>query len=181
LSAIVQNLGASEKVIQEGFGGPNTSFVRLNYYPPCPADYAVDTLGINPHTDAGALTCLLQDDQPGLEILKDDRWHLIEPHADALVINIGDIVQVWSNDVYRAAYHRVVTDCSKARYSAPFFMNPAYAMNYAPLVSRVDGEIPARYRPINWGEFRGQRANGDYADYGEEIQISHYRIDRGEN
>jgi len=36
------------------------------------------------------------------------RWHLVEPRSDALVVNIGDIVQVWSNDKYKAALHRVV-------------------------------------------------------------------------
>ena len=56
------------------------------------------------------------------------------------------------------------------RYSAPYFFNPAYAADCAPLFS------PPRYRPINWGEFRAGRAAGDYADRGEEIQIAHYRI-----
>ncbi|MDZ7684582.1 MAG: hypothetical protein U5O39_05910 [Gammaproteobacteria bacterium] len=35
---------------------------------------------------------------------------------------------------------------------------------------------PPRYRPVNWGHFRRERAAGDYADYGEEIQISKFRI-----
>ena len=72
--------------------------------------------------------------------------------------------------------HRVTTNTSKARYSAPFFLNPAYNTNYAPLPTTVDGGHEARYRPINWGEFRSLRTAGDYADYGEEIQISHYAV-----
>ena len=40
----------------------------------------------------------------------------------------------------------------------------------------IDAQNPARYRSINWGEFRALRADGDYADYGEEVQISHYQI-----
>ncbi len=117
----------------------------------------------------------MQDAQPGLEVFRNQRWHLVEPRADALVINIGDIVQVWSNDRYRASLHRVVADESAERFSAPFFFNPAYDMNYAPLPSSIDAQHPARYSAINWGEFREQRAAGDYADYGEEVQISDYR------
>ena len=62
------------------------------------------------------------------------------------------------------------------RYSAPFFYNPSYQTNYAPLPGTVSEQMPARYRPINWGEFRAGRAAGDYANYGEEIQISQFRV-----
>jgi isopenicillin N synthase-like dioxygenase len=58
------------------------------------------------------------------------------------------------------------------RNSAPFFFNPSPEATYAPLTTSE----PARYRPIRWGEFRANRSAGDYADVGEEIQISHYRI-----
>ena len=40
---------------------------------------------------------------------------------------------------------------------------------------RVQAATPARYRPVHWGEFRRQRALGDYGDYGEEIQVSRFR------
>jgi hypothetical protein len=55
-------------------------------------------------------------------------------------------------------------------------MNPAYRTNYAPLPATISRDRPARYRAINWGEFRTLRADGDYADLGEEIQVEHYRI-----
>jgi isopenicillin N synthase-like dioxygenase len=131
-------------------------------------------LGINHHTDAGALTLLLQDEQPGLEVFHDGAWKLVEPLPDALVVNIGDIVQVWSNDQYRAPLHRVLANADAERFSVPFFFNPAYSTVYAPLPSTVDTQRPPRYRPINWGEFRAHRAAGDYADAGEYHQISHY-------
>jgi isopenicillin N synthase-like dioxygenase len=43
------------------------------------------------------------------------------------------------------------------RFSVPFFFNPAYSTEYAPLPSTVDAQSPPRYRPINWGEFRARR------------------------
>ena len=53
------------------------------------------------HTDAGALTILYQDDSiTSLQVFKNDEWHYIEPRKDTMVINIGDMIQVWSNDEY---------------------------------------------------------------------------------
>ena len=183
LSVLARNLGTEPYVLLSAFE-EHTSFLRLNYYPPCPNAASPDAptvptngkLGIGHHSDAGALTVLYQDDQPGLQVERDGAWHTIEPIHHALVVNLGDIVQVWSNDRYRAALHRVIANSTLPRYSAPFFFNPSYATNYAPLTSVCQSQAP-RYRAINWGEFRRQRADGDFADYGEEVQLSQFRIE----
>jgi isopenicillin N synthase-like dioxygenase len=183
LAAISTNLGMRPGYLSQGFGPDHTSFLRLNYYPVCPpAQVAGQSsaqeerpLGVGPHTDAGALTLLLQDSQPGLQVYKDGGWHTVEPRQDAIVVNIGDMVQVWSNDEYQAALHRAITYTDRARFSIPFFLNPSYRASYRPLPTRVSGNRPPRYREINWGEFRERRMSGDYADYGEEIQIAQYR------
>jgi isopenicillin N synthase-like dioxygenase len=176
LSAMASNLGVNASYMARGFADSHTSFLRLNYYPQCTLAASAERLfGVGEHTDAGALTLLLQDDQPGLEVCRDGQWHLVEPTPGALVINVGDMIQVWSNDRYRAALHRVVTNPSGDRYSVPFFLSPSYETTYAPLPTTVTPERPARYRPIQWREFRTLRAAGDYADIGEEVQITHYR------
>jgi len=181
LSVIATNLGVSPQVLARGFEhGAHTSFLRLNFYPRHPlhdeGPAGQRPLGVGEHTDSGALTILLQDEHPGLEVQRNGRWHLVEPVAGALVINIGDIVQVWSNDRYRAALHRViVADPSAQRYSIPFFLNPSYETTYEPLPATVTSDRPATYRRIQWREFRSLRAAGDYADIGEEVQIHHYR------
>lgn len=72
-------MGAPASDLSQDFGAAQTSFVRLNYYPPCPAGNGATTLGISPHTDAGALTCLLQDDQAGLEVYNNGRWWMVKP------------------------------------------------------------------------------------------------------
>jgi len=182
LNVISINLGMPANSLEAHFRPTHTSFLRLNYYPTCPTparptDLSMATsgyLGVNHHTDAGAITLLLQDDQPGLEVFRDGAWHLIEPRRDALVVNIGDIVQVWSNDHYRAALHRGLASAEAERFSVAYFLNPAYSAEYAPLPSTIDTAHPPQYRPINWGEFRARRAAGDYADHGEYAQISHY-------
>lgn len=181
LTAIATNLGTDPYVLLSAFD-KHTSFLRLNFYPPCPDPASADAatvpsrgqLGIGHHSDAGVLTVLYQDSQPGLQVEQDGVWYTVEPIENALVINLGDIVQVWSNDHYRAALHRVLANAEHPRYSAPYFFNPSYDTNYAPLESMCANAEP-RYRSINWREFRGLRSAGDYADYGEEIQISHYR------
>jgi isopenicillin N synthase-like dioxygenase len=183
LAAIAKSLGLPPTRLHGAFKPRHTSFLRLNYYPACPLPAPPDAplgagghFGVHHHTDAGALTVLLQDGQPGLQVLHEGKWALVEPRADALVINVGDVVQVWSNDRYPAALHRVLANSFADRYSAPFFFNPAREATYAPLPELCSrGERP-RYRAIGWEEFRSRRAAGDYADLGEEVQIAHYRI-----
>lgn len=178
LGAISTNLEKPADHLDAAFAPSHTSYLRLNFYPVCEDPAAEDSptvpesgrLGISHHTDAGALTVLLHDDRPGLQVLHDGSWRTIEPVAGALLINIGDMVQVWSNDLYRAPLHRVLAHPSQPRYSAPFFYNPSSEAMVAPLSQ------PARYRPIHWGRFRAGRAAGDYADQGEEIQIAHFRL-----
>ncbi len=168
--------------MQSDFRDSHTGFIRLYYYPledPM-AGLAVEhqevaDLGIHHHTDAGALTVLLQDQVSGLQVHRDGYWYNIPTLDDALVINTGDMMQVWSNDIYRAAIHRVLAMEQRERYSIPFFFNPAADCRVSPLPSVVDAGHPARYHPIVWGEFRGKRSDGDYADYGTEVQISQYR------
>ena len=123
----------------EHFEPAHTSFVRLNYYPfedpLTPHDAkAVKTLGdmaLHHHTDPGVLTLLLQDMTGGLQTLsKDDGWIDVPPEEGTIVVNLGDSLQVWSNDVYRAAVHRVlpmqtVTGGASGRFSTPYFYNPA--------------------------------------------------------
>jgi isopenicillin N synthase-like dioxygenase len=175
LRVLARNLGMPADSLDAHFVRQHTSFLRLNYYPPCAANSA-GHLGVNPHTDSGALTLLLQDEQPGLEVLNRSAWWLVEPNPDALVVNLGDIAQVWSNDQYIAPLHRAVVHSDAQRFSVPFFLNPAYSTEYAPLPSTVDARHPPRYRPINWREFRSRRAAGDYANAGEYAQISQYTV-----
>ncbi|MDH3221568.1 MAG: hypothetical protein OEO19_18705 [Gammaproteobacteria bacterium] len=183
LEAFCLGLDLPADFMHRHFVGNHTGFVRLNYYPvkdPM-AELAIEhqptaDLGIHHHTDAGALTVLLQDEVSGLQVYRDGYWYDIPTVAGAMVINTGDMMQVWSNDTYRAAIHRVLAMDAHERYSIPFFFNPAAACRVSPLPSVVSEQNPARYDAIEWGSFRGKRSDGDYADYGTEVQISQYRI-----
>jgi len=71
---------------------PNTCYLRLNRYPPCPIDFRIH--GLMPHTDSDFLTILYQDQVGGLQLVKDGKWVAVKPNPDALIINIGDLFQV---------------------------------------------------------------------------------------
>ncbi len=176
-------LGVVRDALAPYFAGGHTSFARLNYYPredplDAAAAHAAPALGsqaLHHHTDAGALTILLQNRVGGLQVCARGRWVDVEPIPGALVVNVGDMMQVWSNDRFTAAMHRVRPMRDHPRYSIPFFFNPSYEARCAPLPT-PDGDQP-HYREIEWGAFRQARTDGDYADYGKEIQIADFRIE----
>ena len=173
LRDISLGLGAPAEALAPAFEGAHTSFLRLNHYPT--QDPAGDDapepagLGIHHHTDAGAITILLTDGVPGLQVLKDGVWRAVDPVTGGLIVNVGDMIQVWSNDAYQAPLHQVLAMEAGERFSLAYFFNPAYSAVIRPL------QAPARYRDLPWGEFRRRRADGDFADYGAEVQISDYR------
>jgi len=183
LQAFCHGLGLPADYLSADFDPHHTGFIRLNYYPvKDPMGHHEDVArtvvadkGVHHHTDAGALTILSQDAVGGLQVHKDGCWHDVPPVAGAFVINTGDMMQVWSNDVYHAAVHRVLAMDSADRYSIPFFYNPAAGTRVAPLSTVVTDQDPAHYRTIDWSEYRGKRTDGDYADYGAEVQISQFR------
>ena len=171
-------LGAPEEELTKFFVKEDTSFLRLNHYPVCnnPAeshrDFVDDGhLGIYDHTDAGALTILFQSETPGLQIREGSHWKLIPSEEGELIVNTGDLLQIWSNDRFPAPVHRVLANKKYKRYSAAFFFNPKYETSVVPF-STTD----RKFRPLNWGDFRTKRSAGDYANIGEEIQIDHFRI-----
>lgn len=183
LRALCASLGVPPDTLEPAFRD-HSSFVRLNRYPPCPDPAPPGApllpehghLGVHHHTDAGALTLLYQDAVPGLQVERGGRFTVLQPEPGALTVNLGDMLQVWSNDRYRSPLHRVLASADRTRHSAPFFLNPAYHTVCAPLPGILEqGEAP-RYRPISWAHFRDQRSAGDYADYGAEIQIADFRL-----
>ncbi len=180
--AVLRAASESIQFADELFGEDHTSFMRLNYYPffdPLPSQERDDvtrlgTMALHHHTDAGGLTVLLQDQVGGLQTLSSSGWIDVKPVENTLVINIGDMLQVMTNDIYKAATHRVLPVASnKSRYSLPLFYNPSQKANIRPLpASAAAGSI---YRSFYWRDFRKARADGDFADYGDEIQITEFR------
>ncbi|EOX98160.1 2-oxoglutarate and Fe(II)-dependent oxygenase superfamily protein [Theobroma cacao] len=160
-----------------GFFKDQTSFIRLNHYSPCPApDLA---LGVGRHKDAGALTILAQDDVGGLQVKRksDGEWIRVKPTPDAFIINVGDIIQVWSNETYESVEHRVMVNSERERFSIPFFFNPAHYTIVMPSEELTSEKNPPRYRPYNWGKFLITRKGSNFKKLDvKNIQIQHFRI-----
>jgi isopenicillin N synthase-like dioxygenase len=109
-------------------------------------------------------------------VRKDGSWRPVDSVPGGLIVNIGDMAQVWSNDRYPAPLHRVLAMEEHERLSLAYFFNPAYPAVIRPLASTLGAGAPPHYRDIPWSEFRRRRADGDFADYGSEVQISDYRV-----
>jgi isopenicillin N synthase-like dioxygenase len=183
LELICQAMGAAPDSLSHHFGQRHTSTARINHYPaydPLPEEDrgTVNELGdmaLHHHTDPGALTLLFQDNVGGLQAKsKEDGWIDVPADGNAIVVNLGDIMQVWTNDRYKAAMHRVTqrTD-QRSRYSIPFFYQPVADASIAPL----DDTSPPHYRPFSWRDFIQARVDDNYADLGaDDTQVDHFRI-----
>ncbi len=172
---------AGRKVIT---GGPDSSFVRLNHYPvgdPVPpadraglADLGPTALGY--HTDPGVITLLLQDDIGGLQArTRAGEWIDVDPQPGTIVVNVADVMQVWTDDRYIAAVHRVVPMTGKRRFSIPLFFNPVRGTIVEPVAELCAAE--PRYRPFAWRDFMQARNADNFADAGaDDTQISDYLV-----
>ncbi|KAM7279952.1 hypothetical protein ACFE04_007086 [Oxalis oulophora] len=123
------------------------------YYPYCPEPNR--TIGIVPHTDAGVITILLQDHVGGLQVKHNGKWLSVDPVPGALVINIGDMLQIMSNDEYKSVEHRVIANSShESRISiAVFFHLDEGEKICGPLPELISHANPAVYRQFPLNEY----------------------------
>ncbi|XP_031097047.1 S-norcoclaurine synthase 1-like [Ipomoea triloba] len=106
--------------------------IRMNYYPPCMQ--AEKVIGLTPHSDATGLTLLVQvNEVKGLQIKKDAKWVPIKPIPGAIIINIGDIMEIMSNGEYRSIEHRAVVSGQKERLSIAAFHSSNIGTDVGPL------------------------------------------------
>ena len=140
------------------------SIQRLLHYPPQNGIADKDIIGIGAHTDYGNLTILAQDDVGGLQVMnRDGNWVDGTPIRGAFVINIGDLIQKLTNDIYLANMHRVINTSGRERYSIPFFIDADFDAVIAPLPSCVSGANPQRYQPVTCGAHKFGRFVASYA------------------
>ncbi|KAF8412745.1 hypothetical protein HHK36_000714 [Tetracentron sinense] len=137
-----------------------TKMVNMNFYPTCPNPEL--TVGVGRHSDMGTLTVLLQDGIGGLYVKvedeggaagRKDEWIEIPPIPNALVINVGDTLQILSNGKYKSAEHRVRTTSMQSRVSIPIFATPRPMDKIGPLPQVVEKDGVARYREFLFEEY----------------------------
>ncbi|MGX9148119.1 isopenicillin N synthase family dioxygenase [Mesorhizobium sp. 128a] len=157
LSGIALSLDLPTDFFEPRMKNPIT-IQRLLHYPPQTGVVDERIIGIGAHTDYGTLTILAQDSVGGLQVMnRDGAWVEGTPIPGTFVINIGDLVQKLTNDLYLANLHRVVNTSGRERYSIPFFVDADYDAVFAPLESCVSEARPARYPPITCGMYKFER------------------------
>lgn len=145
----------------------STCFLRLNRYPACP--FSPDAFGLVPHTDSDFLTVLCQDQVGGLQLMKGSRWVAVKPIPNALIVNIGDLFQAWSNNRYKSVEHKVITNATTERYSLAYFLCPSYD---SPIGAC---EEPSPYRTFTFGEYR-RRVQEDVKKTGKKIGLPNFLL-----
>jgi isopenicillin N synthase-like dioxygenase len=137
----------------------NMSALRIIRYPEQHEAPLPGQLRSGAHTDYGTLTILMSDRAAGgLQAQhRDGYWVDIVPDPGTYVVNIGDVMQIWTNDRWVSTLHRVVNPpaelaASARRHSVPFFHQPNYDALIETLPSCHGPGNPARYQPFTYGE-----------------------------
>ncbi|SBS27210.1 2-oxoglutarate-dependent ethylene/succinate-forming enzyme [Marinomonas aquimarina] len=141
----------------------HVTVLRMIHYPPRPNDDHDN--GAGAHTDYGCVTLLLQDDIGGLEVKhRNGEWLQATPMEGSIVVNIGDLMQRWTNDEYVSTAHRVrASQTGVHRYSFPFFVEPDYETTVACVPTCQSAEKPAKYESIYSGDWIQSRFDATYA------------------
>ena len=137
--------------------------LRLLHYPPQPPDGPGDYRGTRDHTDTDCFTILTQDMTGGLEIRnRDGEWIGVPPIPGTFVINVGEILKVWTDGIFSSTVHRVISRSGQRRFSIPFFLYPTYQEVIRPILRNPNPanvapeDFPSsmsRTTPFVWGEF----------------------------
>ncbi|XP_022717387.1 protein SRG1-like [Durio zibethinus] len=126
--------------------------MRMNYYPPCGEPEQV--IGIAPHSDASGLTILLQvNEVEGLQIKKHGKWIPVKPLPNAVIVNIGDALEIVTNGAYRSIEHRATVNSEKERLSIATFCGPNYNGEVGPSPSLICQEKPAIFRRVRVDDY----------------------------
>ena len=138
LGILASILGVDSDHFLQLFDKPLTNMTLLHYPP---RKSAAEGFGIHPHKDTDALTILAGDEVSGLQVKRrsSDEWIDAQPPAGALVVNIGDLLELWSGGYFVSTPHKVVNMSNAERYSFPYFSVPRFDTVVEPLRSPVPG------------------------------------------
>ncbi|XP_062088760.1 gibberellin 3-beta-dioxygenase 3-like [Humulus lupulus] len=133
--------------------------LQLNSYPVCPDP--TKAMGLAAHTDSSLLTLLCQTSSAkGLQVHKEGiGWVPVHAVYGALVVNVGDLMQILSNGRFKSVLHRAVVNKTHHRLSVAYFYGPPKDVKIEPLIQLTDINHPPLYRPITWKEYLHIKAN----------------------
>ncbi len=148
LRALALHIGLPERFFDDKTNFGN-SILRPIHYPPITAT-DIPNVRAGAHEDINFITLLVGASAEGLQLLgRDGQWLPLTTQGDAIVVNIGDMLQRLTNNVYPSTTHRVVNPpgekARQPRYSVPFFLHPNPDFLIDVLSSCVSDDNPKRY------------------------------------
>ena len=160
LQAIALYLGMDEHYFDNYVHNGN-SILRAIHYPPITHEPA-SAIRAEQHEDINLITLLVGASADGLEILtKQGEWIPVTSLPDQIVVNVGDMLQRFTNNKLRSTTHRVVNPKRElwhtSRFSIPFFLHPRSSMSLRCLDSTVDASHPKLYEDATAGEYLDER------------------------
>ena len=157
--AFARDLGLPPGFFDDKFAAPLAT-LRLLSYPP--GTGAAGEIGAGAHTDYGSVTLLLTDGEAGLQVRpRGGDWTDVPHVPGAFVVNIGDCLMRWTNDIYVSTPHRVLPP-KRARQSVAFFLDP----DPDAVIAALPGTGAAKYPAVTGAEYLRSRLEATYAKGG---------------
>lgn len=146
------------------------AFIRLLHYDTSQvSDPSKGIYACGAHSDYGMITLLLTDDQPGLQIYYENKWNDVPPRPSCFIVNLGDMLERWSNGLFKSTKHRVVTTTTttNGRYSIPFFYEPNFdtIVKCLPTCCSTDDTNSPKYPPISSGQYLLDKYKVTHAEF----------------
>ncbi|KAK4256449.1 hypothetical protein QN277_009310 [Acacia crassicarpa] len=158
LALLSEGLGLESKALKSSLGDEKIEMeMKINMYPPCPQPELA--LGVEPHTDMSAITLLVPNDVPGLQLWRQDHWVAVDIPQNTLLVHVGDQLEVLSNGKYKSVLHRSLVNKERTRMSWAVFVAPPHEAVIGPLPLLVNQENPPKFSTKTFAEFRHRKFN----------------------
>eukprot|EP00195_Chlamydomonas_chlamydogama_P011151 CAMPEP_0202891964 /NCGR_PEP_ID=MMETSP1392-20130828/1858_1 /ASSEMBLY_ACC=CAM_ASM_000868 /TAXON_ID=225041 /ORGANISM="Chlamydomonas chlamydogama, Strain SAG 11-48b" /LENGTH=325 /DNA_ID=CAMNT_0049575839 /DNA_START=25 /DNA_END=1002 /DNA_ORIENTATION=+ len=161
---IATSLGLPADFFNPYFNPPVTVLRPLRYAP-VKSDPGEGLFGCGAHSDYGMITVLATDEVPGLQLHINGSWVDVAPLPGCLIINLGDMLERWTNGTYKSTLHRVVNSRGAERFSIAFFFEPSFDALVEVLPGCCSPDQPPRYEPITFGQHILNKYTATHAGY----------------
>lgn len=141
-----------------------TAQLRVLYYPSQDGPVDDRQIGIGAHSDYECFTILSQGEVPALQVLNSaGEWIHATPIPGTFVVNVGDMMARWTNDIFKSTVHRAINRSGGERYSIPFFFGPNFTTPVEVFPTCTGPDNPAKYPPTTAGEYILSRFDETFA------------------
>jgi isopenicillin N synthase-like dioxygenase len=167
MHAFALSLDLDEYYFDGWLDAPMTTLGPL-HYPPQKGHITEEQLGAGAHTDYGCLTMLAQDNAGGLQVRNAaGEWISAPPIQGSFVVNIGDMMERWTNGVFTSTLHRVINISGGERYSIPYFFDPDFSAPVTCLETCLAPGAAPKYAPTTAGKHLLDMINASFSYHKE--------------